>query len=142
MRVQEQMAILEELMERARKNGVENCRIIGAEELRRLEPNVSANAIAALHSPDAGTVTPYEFTIALVENAVSNGVKLRINTEVVAIEGTAGDMTVHTRKVVTPKEGGVAYVVCCCVVVPCCGCGCGCVRGCVRLWLCGCVAVL
>jgi len=45
---QSQMAVLEELMERADKNGVPNCRIVGAEELRRLEPNVSANAIAAL----------------------------------------------------------------------------------------------
>lgn len=55
-------------------------------------------------------MTPYEYTIALAENAVANGVELRLNTEVVDIEGGAGDFKIHTRKVSYPREGGVAYV--------------------------------
>ena len=46
-------------------------------ELRKLEPHIGEDAIGALHSPDAGTITPYEYTIALAENAVANGVEIR-----------------------------------------------------------------
>jgi len=37
---------------------------------------------AALFSPDAGTLIPYEYTIALAENAVDNGVEIRIRRQV------------------------------------------------------------
>jgi hypothetical protein len=39
---------------------------------------VAPDATGALFSPDAGTLTPYEFTIALAENRVDNGVELRL----------------------------------------------------------------
>ena len=80
------MALLDTLMERGRVNGVENLEIIDQAELRRLEPHISPDAIGALRSPDAGTITPYEYTIALAENAVDNGVELRLRREVVDIE--------------------------------------------------------
>eukprot|EP00948_MAST-09A_sp_MAST-9A-sp1_P004172 g4172.t1 len=80
------METLEMLMERGHKNGVKNCRIIGKEELRKMEPYIHEDAIGALYSPDAGTITPYEYTIALAENAVDNGVELRTRRKVVKIE--------------------------------------------------------
>merc|ERR1711871_1068585 len=82
----EDEAILEELMERADKNGVENCRIISKEELLEKEPYIHPDATAALYSPDAGTITPYEYAIALAENAVDNGVEIRIRRKVVDIK--------------------------------------------------------
>jgi L-2-hydroxyglutarate oxidase LhgO len=81
----EDMKLLDELMERGRINGVENLTIIDQAELRRLEPYIHPDAIGALRSPDAGTITPYEYTIALAENAVDNGVELRLRREVVGI---------------------------------------------------------
>ena len=66
---EEDEAILEELMQRGYKNGVKNCRIIGRDELFEKEPYIHPDATAALYSPDAGTITPYEYTIALAENA-------------------------------------------------------------------------
>ena len=78
--------ILEDLMERGRKNGVKNIRIIDQEELRAMEPYINPEATAALFSPDAGTITPYEYTIALCENAADNGVEFRIRREVTKIE--------------------------------------------------------
>jgi len=80
--------ILEELMERGRKNGVANIRIIDQEELREKEPHINPRATKALYSPDAGTITPYEYTIALCENAADNGVEFRIRREVTGIEQT------------------------------------------------------
>mmetsp|Transcript_75233 Transcript_75233/g.125463 ORF Transcript_75233/g.125463 Transcript_75233/m.125463 type:complete len:650 (-) Transcript_75233:397-2346(-) len=76
---------LHELLERGHKNGVKDLAIIQRDELRALEPHIDPDAIAALYAPDAGTITPYEYTIALAENAVENGVELRIRREVVSI---------------------------------------------------------
>jgi L-2-hydroxyglutarate oxidase LhgO len=88
---EEDLVILAELMERGRKNGIEHLEIIDQAELRRLEPFIHPDAIGALRSPDAGTITPYEYTIALAENAVDNGVELALRREVVAIEQEAKD---------------------------------------------------
>lgn len=82
---EDELKILDELMERGRKNGVQRLRIVQKEELFKMEPALNPDAIAALHAPDAGNVIPYEFAIALCENAVDNGVELRIRREVTDI---------------------------------------------------------
>lgn len=82
----EDEAVLQELLARGEKNGVERLRIVGREELRAMEPSIAPDATAALFSPDAATLTPYEFTIALAENAVDNGCDLRLNSR---LEGLA-----------------------------------------------------
>ena len=79
-------ATLRELLERGKQNSVRNLRIVEKEELRTMEPTIHPDATAALWSPDAGTVVPYEYAIALAENAVDNGVEIRIRREVVGIE--------------------------------------------------------
>ena len=86
----EDEATLQRLLERGAANGVKNLRIVGRDELRRMEPYISADATAALFSPDAATLTPYEFTIALAENAVDNGVELRLRRTVTALETLEG----------------------------------------------------
>ncbi len=52
--------------------------IISAEKLRELEPEISDEVVSALYCPDAGRIIPYEYGIALWENAVDNGVELRL----------------------------------------------------------------
>lgn len=68
-----------------------------------MEPHANPDAIAALYSPDAGNVIPYEFAIALAENAVDNGVELRIRSIVSKIQhdGSLFDITVKRWE---PKE--------------------------------------
>lgn len=83
---EEEEAVLAELMERGNKNGVKNLRIVQREELVEMEPEINDKATAALYSPDAGTITPYEYTIALAENAVDNGVEVRIRRVVTGID--------------------------------------------------------
>lgn len=83
-------------------------RIIEQEELREREPYLNDKAVAALFSPDAGIVTPYEFTIAVAENAVDNGAHLKLETEVVDITPESADIgggfVVHTRAVGAPPS--------------------------------------
>lgn len=82
---EEDRKVIEELLQRGIKNGVEDLRIIEKEELRALEPNISDNVICALYAPTGAIVCPYELTVAAVGNAMDNGVELRTNFEVLAI---------------------------------------------------------
>ena len=53
---------LAELLKRGETNGVQNLRIVRGDELREMEPHLDPEATAALYSPDAGTLIPYEST--------------------------------------------------------------------------------
>jgi glycine/D-amino acid oxidase-like deaminating enzyme/F0F1-type ATP synthase membrane subunit c/vacuolar-type H+-ATPase subunit K len=90
---------LYELKKRGETNGVERLRVIDQKELVEMEPYVHPDAIAALYSPDAGNVIPYEFSIALAENAVDNGVELRLRRQVTDLDyhNETGDWTVTLR---------------------------------------------
>lgn len=85
-----------ELLEKGRKNGVENLRILEKDELAKLEPNISEQAVAALYAPTGGIVCPFGITIALAENACVNGVEFRLNTEVRKVEKTEGGYRLET----------------------------------------------
>jgi len=77
---EEDMKMLEILMERGRINGVQGMGIIDGNEMRRREPLVRSDTIGALWVPTGGISDPFAATIAAAENAVMNGVELRLNT--------------------------------------------------------------
>ncbi len=83
-KTEEEIKDLERLRDVGEANGVQGLTIVSSEELNKREPNVDASA--ALYSPVAGIVSPYLFTIALAENALKNGVKVFLNTQVQDIE--------------------------------------------------------
>ena len=76
---------LEDLKERAGVNGVP-VEIIEQEELRKREPNVSPEAIAALWAPTGGICCPYQLAFRAAENAAANGARFLFDAEVVKIE--------------------------------------------------------
>ena len=76
---------IEELYTRGVNNGVKNLRVIDKTELKKLEPNISDNAVAALYAPTGAIVCPYELTVAAIGNAMDNGVELKLNFEVTEI---------------------------------------------------------
>ena len=81
----EEEEVLNDLMKRGAINGVKNLRILNREEVLEREPYVASDVTAALYSPDAGNMIPYEYAIALAENAVDNGVELRIRSHHIII---------------------------------------------------------
>lgn len=85
-----QLEVLDELLRRARTNGVELERI-SAEEARRIEPRVRTHE-RALFSPSTATVDPAEVVGAFVGEAEEAGVEVRTG---VAFNG-AGDGKVLT----------------------------------------------
>lgn len=81
---------LEALYKRGIANKVPGLRIIERDELHELEPNLADDAVAALYAPTAGIVCPFGMTIALAENAYTNGVEFKLNTEVKTITEISG----------------------------------------------------
>lgn len=77
---------IENLYERGIKNQVPDLEIISKDRIKKLEPNIVENVVAALYAKTAGIIGPWELAIALAENAIENGVKLQLNTEVLNIE--------------------------------------------------------
>eukprot|EP01126_Amoeba_proteus_P000449 TRINITY_DN10128_c0_g1_i2.p1 TRINITY_DN10128_c0_g1~~TRINITY_DN10128_c0_g1_i2.p1 ORF type:complete len:553 (-),score=125.38 TRINITY_DN10128_c0_g1_i2:99-1757(-) len=92
---EEQEKMLDVLLRRGETNGVQRLRIVKGEELHSLEPELTNDARAALYSPDAGIVIPFEFAIALAENAADNGVEIRIRRKVYAIDRTEKGFKLH-----------------------------------------------
>ncbi|MBQ9938278.1 MAG: NAD(P)/FAD-dependent oxidoreductase [Oscillospiraceae bacterium] len=86
----EDMETVEKLYRNGVANGVPGVEIIGREKLRELEPNVSENAVGALLSPSAGIINPWEYTIALAENAVENGAEYKLRFETASITRESG----------------------------------------------------
>lgn len=82
----EDLIVLKKLMENGIKNGVDDLRIIEREEILSMEPHVNPEVKYALYCKSAGVASPYEMTIALAENAVQNGVQLKLKHEVRGIE--------------------------------------------------------
>lgn len=82
---EEDLPELQKLYEKGLANGVAGLEILQREKLREMEPNVSADAVAALWAPTGGIVCPFGLNYALAENAAVNGVKFQFNTEVLEI---------------------------------------------------------
>lgn len=76
---------LDKLMANGIKNGVRRLEFWDRERILKEEPHVSVGVRRALHCPSAGITNPYLFTIANCENAVTNGVTLRLRSKVNSI---------------------------------------------------------
>ena len=88
-------ARLDGILERAQANGVPGVRIIGAEELRELEPHV--RGVAALHSPSTSIVNFAEVTQALAADVVADGAKILLGYKVVGLRASANEVVVTAR---------------------------------------------
>jgi len=95
---EEDLSGLEELRIRGLENGVENLEIISADRLREIEPNISPKAVAALFAPSAGIICPYELTLHAMENAVENGVELKLECELTGISYDGSAFHLETTK--------------------------------------------
>ena len=73
---------LYDLKKRGEDNGIPNLKVLSGDEVRKMEPYVTDDVVAALYAPTGGIVCPFNLTIALAENANVNGVEFRFNSKV------------------------------------------------------------
>lgn len=105
-------ADLEALLEKGKKNGVPNLRIIEREELMAMEPNLNDDVVCALFAPTGGIVCPFHMTMAFAENAYTNGVSFYLNTNVTSIEKSEEGYRIETfHRDTEEKETFLAKVV-------------------------------
>ncbi len=93
----EQLPLLADLVKRATLNGVP-VKLLTPAEAKAMEPNLSDNVKGALWAPTAGVIDPFELCVHLMENAIDNGVTLKLNEEVVDIRSFGGIWEVRTKK--------------------------------------------
>jgi glycerol-3-phosphate dehydrogenase len=91
-----QLDSLKDLKENGEKYGEKGLKIITRDEILKIEPNIGEEVIGALYSETVGVTSPYEAAIALAENAITNGLELNLNTEVLSIEKTNNGFKVNT----------------------------------------------
>lgn len=82
------MQKLLEIKKEAELLGVPKLRIVDSKWLRKNEPNLSGDVVAALYAPTAGIISPYRWVYDLAENARKNGVEIFCGTKVEGIEKT------------------------------------------------------
>ncbi len=80
----EDLKVLGDIVEQGETNGCKDLKLIDAEELKRLVPNVEG--IGGMYSPHTSIFDPFSYCIALAENAASNGAKFFFDEEVIGIE--------------------------------------------------------
>jgi len=90
-----ELEVLDDMAEVARVKGVPVERW-DRDRLRREEPNLSHSLKGALYAPTAGVINPYEFAFALLENAMANGVELRVNSPVTGLTDRGDHLQVRT----------------------------------------------
>jgi len=85
---------IEKLYRRGLDNGVQGMKILEYDELHRLEPHLSKEAVCGLYDEPGGVVSPWEFAIAQAECAVAGGAEVRLDAEVTAIRKDGEEFTV------------------------------------------------
>lgn len=94
---EEQFPKLKALYDRGIANGVKDLEIISDKtRIKEIEPNISNDTVAVLYAPTAGIVCPFNLNIALAENAYTNGVEFKFNTEVQNISKTEYGWLIET----------------------------------------------
>jgi glycerol-3-phosphate dehydrogenase len=103
----EDLASIEHLYHNGIKNEVPGLKLLNAEETAAIEPNICSEVVGALYAPTAGIICPYELAIGAVENAVENGVELKLECGVLEIRKETEGFTLVTEQ----GEISAAYVI-------------------------------
>lgn len=89
------MEALRQIKKRGDANGCEGLRLIDQDELHMLAPNL--DGIGGMVSPNTAICDPFEYCIALAENAFVNGVVFRFESEVLEISKNMDRFVVSTK---------------------------------------------
>ncbi len=83
---EEQHSQLEKINSKAIKNGVDDVRLLNADETRQLERNIPHGVLGGLLIPRESIADPFSTSIAFAEVALSNGVDILLGADVIEIE--------------------------------------------------------
>ncbi len=95
---EEEKQTIRMLYDRGLQNGIpkENQEILSQEALRQKEPHIAEEALEAYYCSETSVISSFELAVALIENAVVNGVSVATQTEVTDIERIEGGFNIRT----------------------------------------------
>lgn len=88
----EQFEKLPALKEKAFKNRVYDIDYLSAEEIKKIEPEISPEVKGGLFIPRESIIDPFLLVVGYAENAVQNGAKFMLNTQVTGIDVEDGEV--------------------------------------------------
>lgn len=101
----EEIKDLEALLETAKANGLEDLRILSKDDIKKIEPNIKAEA--AIDSPSTGIIDTHSFMKSLSLEAKDQSVEVVYDSEVVAIEKSSPGFRVTVSH---PQEGNFCFL--------------------------------
>lgn len=90
--------ILKEMYERAIKRKIEDMAFLSSKYIKQIEPNLNMGFVGGIYTKNTGVVCPYDLAIAYGEVAFDNGVKFKLEEEVIDIEKISKGYRVITNK--------------------------------------------
>lgn len=109
---EDEIPTLEALYQNGLTNKVPDIKLLDKEEVLKMEPHINKDVKKALWLPTTSVCLPWEMAIASIENAMLNGVEVRLNSEVTSIkevnnhyEVTLKDGTTFTTKSIINATG-------------------------------------
>ncbi|MGO3733054.1 MAG: NAD(P)/FAD-dependent oxidoreductase [Vagococcus sp.] len=95
---EEDLGTVTKLYERGVKNGVPGIQVLTKEETLAKEPHLNKDIFGALYAPSAAVVNPWEYTIAMAEVAIKNGVVFHFNQRVTDITKVDDHFEIQTTR--------------------------------------------
>ena len=87
---------IDDLYARGITNEVPGMKILSAEEVKAIEPNISDDVVCALYAPTAGVICPFRLNIAMAECAAQNGVDFKFDSPVTGISKAGEKWIIET----------------------------------------------
>ena len=87
---EEEMQTVRKLYKRGLDNGLKGLELCSRERTLELEPKLQDNVVGSFYAPNGGTIEPYRYVFALMENAQLNGVEFKRNTQIISGKFTDG----------------------------------------------------
>jgi L-2-hydroxyglutarate oxidase LhgO len=94
----EESKIIEKTYKRAIDRGTKDVRILESEYIYEMEPNLNVKIKKALYSKNTGIVCPFDLALGYGEVAFDNGVKFKLEEEVIDIKKITKGYRVITNK--------------------------------------------
>lgn len=92
----EELRALPALKKKAEANGYEHCRIVGADDVHRVLPDLGEGALGGLSVPDEAIICTWTTNLALATDALRRGTTLLLRHAVTGIDAGDEVTTLHT----------------------------------------------
>lgn len=88
----EQEQLIPKIRDKALKNGVDDVKMLSAEQIREMEPRASSDVRCGLLIPRESIADPFTTSVAYAEVALANGVDFVLGVEIARIEDAGGGL--------------------------------------------------